>query len=119
MNINKGQMSKDYLKNIIPSIVACFCLSIISQPLVHAEIITNVTIDGYKYDLDTEAKKAKVKQGPEHKSPYHLVIPETTVHESITYVITEIADVSSTSSYSNYYITGITLPNTIEYIVSP
>lgn len=116
MNINKGQMSKDYLKNIIPNIVACFCLSIISQPLVHAEIITNVTIDGYKYDLDTEAKKAKVKQGPKHKSPYHLVIPETIVHESITYVITEIADVSYASSYSNYYITGITLPNTIEYI---
>ena len=113
------QTLTSFLKNIIPSIVAYFCLSIISQPHVYAETITNVTIDGFKYDLDTETKKAKVKGGPEKKSPYHLVIPETTVYDSITYVVTEIVGPSINFSayiFSNNYITGITFPNTIEYI---
>ncbi|MBD5235792.1 MAG: leucine-rich repeat protein [Barnesiella sp.] len=110
------QTLTSFLKNIIPSIVACFCLSMILKPhVVYAETITNVTIDGFKYDLDTETKKAKVKKGPNQKNPYHLVIPETTVYDSITYIVTEIA-AENNNSFSNLNITGITLPNTIEYI---
>ena len=115
MTASKNTTTFQRYWNVLPTIILILT-TLFAHSYAKAEILSNIEIDGFTYDLDTETLKAKVKHGPEHNSPYHLVIPESTVYDSKTYIVTEIADVSSTNAYSNGRITGITFPNTIVYI---
>ena len=72
-----------------------------------------VTIDGIKYDVVTKAKQAKVIAKETGKYSGSIVIPESVVHNSVTYNVTSI------ESEAFYYCTGLTnivIPNSVTKI---
>ena len=85
-------------------------LLLVCSMVVMAE---TVTIDGITYDVVTKAKVATVIAKETGKYSGEVVIPETIVHNDVTYSVTSIGD---KAFYYCSGLTSITIPNSVTSI---
>lgn len=80
-------------------------------PAVTARVIT-VEIDSLKYEVDTETKQSKVATSNQNFG--HVVIPETIVHEGVSYAVTSIG---KGAFFWGNQLEAVTIPNTVTTIM--
>ena len=73
----------------------------------NAGVIVYSTDDGFKYNLDTEAKTAKLARF--HGSQKAVVIPENVTYNNVTYSVTSLGE----SCFYACSITSITIPSSV------
>ncbi|MBR4988862.1 MAG: leucine-rich repeat domain-containing protein [Bacteroidaceae bacterium] len=78
-----------------------------------AAMAETVTIDGITYDVITKAKQASVIAKETGNYSGSVVIPETIVHNDVTYSVTSIGDAAFRDCSG---LTGITIPNSVTSI---
>ena len=74
----------------------------------NAEVIEYSTDDGFKYNLDTEAKTAELAKFS--GSQTEVVIPENVTYNEVTYSVTSLG--SGCFKYC-YSLTSITIPSSV------